>query len=421
MDLVPAKQISASQGRLKERAGIETEEVGYRPLIKEIRTLGKIDANERQVAFIASRISGRVDRVHADFTGVPVKKGDHLVDIYSPDLLVGQSELIRAVEAVEKEPPGGPSFAKVSLDAARTKLSLLGLLPEQLREIEKSRKVQTHLTIYAPIGGTVVEKSIRAGQYVKEGDALYRIVDLDPVWLFLDIYEYDLSWVRFGQKVNVSVEAFPGEAFPGVVTFLDPTLEDKTRTVKARVNLPNPERKLRPGMYASASLLVRLRSDGSPEPTGLEGKFVCPMHPEVVRDGPGKCPVCEMPLERVPDGWPALKNQAAGHGDHTSHGQVPKEPSKHVVSEAMVLAVRATAVLDTGKRKVAYRVTKDGAYELVELDVGVRAESKDKLGRSSSAAASCSTVSGKSRGCRACYSRRGRPASICTPVTEFHR
>src|SRR6476619_5314111 len=104
MDLVPVKQISASQDRLKELAGIETEDIGYQPLFKDILTLGKIDYNERQVAFIASRISGRVDRVHADFTGVPVKKGDHLVDIYSPDLFVGQSELIRAAEALEKEP-----------------------------------------------------------------------------------------------------------------------------------------------------------------------------------------------------------------------------------------------------------------------------------------------------------------------------
>jgi Cu(I)/Ag(I) efflux system membrane fusion protein len=135
-------------------------------------------------------------------------------------------------------------------------------------------------------------------------------------------------------------------------------------------------------MYASASLLVRLRSDGIPEPTGLEGKFVCPMHPEIVRDGPGKCPVCEMPLERVPDWRPALKSQPAGHGDHTGHGVVTKEPSKQVAPEGTVLAVRATAVLDTGKRKVSYRVTKDGAYELVELEVGVRAESKDKSGRS---------------------------------------
>jgi Cu(I)/Ag(I) efflux system membrane fusion protein len=280
------------------------------------------------------------------------------VDIYSPELVVAQDELIRAIKASKS---GAATYAEATLEAARTKLRLLGILPEQIREIERSGKRATHLTIYAPIGGTVIEKNVRAGQYVKEGDVLYRIADLNPLWLYLDVYEYDLAWVGFGQPVDVSVEAYPGQAFRGTVAFIDPYLNDKTRTVKVRVNLPNPEGKLKPAMYASASIKVRLRADGTPAPTGLEGKYVCPMHPEFVREKPGACNICEMPLEQVP----------------------PLPPVKHATDapKGKVLSIRASAVLDTGRRQVAYRLNDDGAYEMVELKLGPRAYGTDPSGR----------------------------------------
>jgi Cu(I)/Ag(I) efflux system membrane fusion protein len=338
-----------------------------------VRTVGRLDYNERQVAYITARIPGRVDRVYADFTGIQVKKGDHLVDIYSPELVVAQDELIRALDAhraAQARPVEG-AYTEATLEAARSKLRLLGILPGQLAEIEKSRKRSTHLTIYAPIGGTVIEKNVRAGQYVKEGDVLYRIADLDPIWLYLDVYEYDLGWVSFGQTVEVRVEAYPGETFRGQVAFIDPFLDDKSRTVKVRVNLKNPERRLKPAMYASASIQVRILPDGTPEPTGFEGKYVCPMHPEVVRDKPGDCSICEMPLERVPERRPAKSDR--GHDHAAKPGQTPPT--------GKVLAIRSSAVLDTGRRQVAYRLNDDGAFELVELTLGPRATGKDDAGR----------------------------------------
>lgn len=370
MDLVPASQLSSEQARLRERSGIETARVAYRELFKDIRTVGKIDYNERQAAFITARIAGLVDRVYADFTGTQVKKGDHLAEIYSPELFIAQGELIRALEAATaaRQNPAAVdgTFVETTLDAARTKLRLLGIVPNQIADIEKTRKAETYLTIFAPSGGTVIEKQVRAGQYVKEGDVLYRIADLDPIWLYVDVYEYDLGWVRHGQRVDVTVEAFPGELFSGKVAFIDPFLDDKTRTVKARVNLPNPERRLKPGMYASASIRVRLQGDGTPEPTGLEGKFICPMHPEIVRDNPDRCPLCAMPLDRVPERRPPA-HQAHQHEGH-----------EHV------LAVAVSAVLDTGRRTICYRQTNDGPYELVELKLGPRAEGKDDTGRATS-------------------------------------
>lgn len=373
MNLIPVSQFK-EQAETEKRAGVETEPVKYRELFKEVRTVGKLDYNESRVAYITARIAGRVDRIYADFAGIQVKKDDHLVDIYSPDLFVAQGELFRALESLEKA-TGDRSFAENNLEAARTRLRLLGILPDQLTQIEKSRKTSTHLTIYAPIGGTVIEKTIRAGQYVKEGDMLYRIADLDPIWLYLDVYEYDLGWVRYGQPVDVTLEAYPAETFRGVVVFIDPYLDDRSRTVKVRVNLKNPDRRLKPAMYASALIRVRLLPNGTPEPTGLEGKFICPMHPEIVQDKPGQCPICQMQLERVPE---INRPQAMAHEGHDSKDHAATEqPTK----TAGVLALRATAVLDTGRRKVTYRQRSDGAYELVELQLGPKAEAKDDTGQ----------------------------------------
>jgi Cu(I)/Ag(I) efflux system membrane fusion protein len=390
MNLVPVSEQRAEAAAYQQMVGLETVEVKPRELIKLIRTVGKLDYNEPQVAYITARIAGRVDRLYADFTGIQVKKGDHLVDIYSPELFVAQGELIRAAEAAQQA-QGNRAIFETTVEASRAKLRLLGITQEQIQEIEKSRKVQTHLTIYAPIGGTVIEKSVRVGQYVKEGDQLYRIANLDPIWLYLDIYESDLAWVRYGQRVQVTLEAYPGLTFQGTVTFIDPFLDDRTRTVKVRVNLKNPEGQLKPAMYASAQIRVRLRSDGSPEPTGLEGKFVCPMHPEVIRDQTGKCPICEMPLERVPQAHPiggrptpTAPNKPSGHDEHAGHdhsgqGQGPMPPSS--LPAGKVLAVPVTAVLETGVRRIVYRQRPDGAYELVEVTIGSRTEGVNDVGQ----------------------------------------
>lgn len=368
MALIPVSQLAAEQARLEERAGLAVEPVRYRELFKEIRTVGKLDYNERLVAYITARVAGRVDRVYADFTGITVKANDHLVDIYSPELYAAQAELLRALAALRTA--GGDSrFAQMNVDAARTKLRLLGILPEQIAEIERTGREQTHLTIYAPIGGVVIEKNVREQQYVKEGDMLYRIAQFDPLWLYVDVYEYDLAWVRYGQVVDVAVEAYPGRSFPGTIVFIDPYLDDATRTVKVRVNLANPHGLLKPAMYASAVIRARLGPDGMPLPTGLEGKYICPMHPEVVADAQGACELCGMPLEPVQD----------PHAGRRLPSLLPADAA--AAPPGRVLAIPRTAVLDTGRRRVAYRRLPDGAYELVELTLGPLAQAKDDAGR----------------------------------------
>ena len=366
----------AGDGEMEHAAvglALETDAVVSRELFKEIETVGKLDYNEARVEYIAARIAGRIDRLYVDFTGVEVEKNEHLAEIYSPELYSAQAELILAVQASESRKKGGGArddepFAEVGLRSAREKLRLWGLLPDQIAEIEKTRKPRTHLTIYSPLAGTVVEKNVRVGQYVKEGDPLYRVAELDPIWLYLELYEYDIGWVRYGQPVDVALEAFPGEKLQGLVTFVDPFLDDRTRTVKVRVNLKNPDHKLKAGMYATAAIRVRLLGDGGPAPTGLEGKFTCPMHPEVVRDEAGRCPICDMELIRIPDRGPFAH---LAERLHDASSPVAENP----------LAIRATAVLDTGRRQIAYRQTKDGNYELVELRIGPLARGQDDAGR----------------------------------------
>lgn len=383
MKLIPVSQLPGAQEDLEKRAGLETEAVHHRELFKEIRTVGKLDYSERQVELITARIAGRVDRVFADFTGLDVKKGDHLVAVYSPELYVAQNELLISLEAYDREKQASPNartFAESRLESSRKKLRLLGILEEQIEAIEKTRTPTTHLTIYSPLGGTVIEKNIRVGQYVAAGDQLYRIANLDPIWLYLNIYEFDLAWVRFGQPVEVALEAFAGETFHGTVTFVDPFLDDSTRTVRVRVNLRNPDRRLKAQMYATATIRVPLRGDGTPARTGLEGKFICPMHPEVVQAEPGKCSICEMALERVPD-LPAI---AKGPADHKADEKTSENVADTSYEETMSragLAIPVSAVLDTGRRRIAYRLTRDGAYELVELKLGPRAQSVDESGR----------------------------------------
>ncbi len=417
MQLIPISKLPNARDDLETRAGLESEPVQRRELFKEIRTVGKLDYSERQVAYLSSRVDGRVDRLFVDFTGVEVKMGDHLVEIYSPELLVAQNELLLGLDAVEKEKPSSPStksFTQSRVEATRTKLRLLGILDEQIAEIEATRKPTTHLTIFAPIGGTVIEKNVRVGQYLNTGDQIYRIADLNPIWLYLNIYEFDVSWIRFGQAVDVQLEAFPGATFNGSIMFVDPFLDDATRSIRVRVNIKNPDRLLKPQMFATATINVKLRPDGSPEPTGLEGMFVCPMHPEVIQREPGSCSICEMALEKVPErgvrvadlgggsagGTPkagdqtespaetvksAQKSQTDDSAKHAAHARPPMAESESAETKSTlnegVLAIPVSAVLDTGRRRITYRQTDDGAYELVELKLGPRAHSMDESGK----------------------------------------
>ena len=322
----------------QERAGLETAVVERRELIHALRAVGKVGYNETGLATITSRVEGYVENLFVNFTGVEVKKGDHLAEIYSPDLAVAQRELFLG----SKDPTD-----KTLLVAARTKLERWGLLPEQIEEFLKNGKVTERVTLMAPMGGTVTEKMVVQNSMVKPGDMLYKLANLDSVWLYLDIYEYELGMIRYGQEVAAATESYPGETFKGRVWFISPTLNEETRTVKVIVSLQNTDRKLKPGMFVSAHVNVPLLADGTAAPSGVEGRWSCVMHPQVLRDVAGPCPECQMALVQIP-------------------GKVSTE------KPAQVLAVPLTAVLDSGTRKLVHIALGDDVYRPVEVELGAR-------------------------------------------------
>lgn len=264
MDLIPVETDSAMEMEPRQLtlspaaralAEIVVAPVERRFVPVELRMVGKVQFDETRLAYIAPRVPGRIDRLYANYTGMAVKSGDPLADLYSPDLVSAQQELLQALKA-----PSGVAL----LDAVRERLRLWGLTAEQIAGIERSGEVRDHVTFYSPIGGVVVEKEAREGQYVETGTRLFTVADLTQVWVQLDAYESDLSWVRDGQAVEFEAEAYPGETFGGTVVFIDPVLDPMTRTVKVRVNVPNEDGRLKPGMFVRAILHAGLTETGNP-------------------------------------------------------------------------------------------------------------------------------------------------------------
>jgi len=241
-------------------ANVGVSTVEYKSLEREINTVGKIDYNETRQAHIAARIAGRVEKLFINFTGQKVKKGEPLLEIYSPDLVTTQQEYILALDNLEKMKNStlkeSVGIAQNLVESTKNKLLLWGITEEQILNIETSKKVQTTMTIFAPIGGTITQKEIVEGQYVQEGQDFFQIDDLSVVWMYADIYEYEISFVKLGQKVEVTTQAYPGEIFLGTVTFISPTLNPETRTLKIRAEFPNPQDKLKPEMFVNAKIKV---------------------------------------------------------------------------------------------------------------------------------------------------------------------
>jgi len=346
MDLIPlvtggGEDLGPRQLRLsesaKQLARIQTTPAVRALAESEVRMVGNVTYDETKLAYITAWVSGRLDRLYADYTGVPVSKGDHLVYIYSPELLATQEELIQAKEAISSLSGSNSeillSTARATLDAARDKLRLFGLTESQIDRIETSREVSDHLTIYAPIGGVVIHKNALEGMYVKTGTRIYTIADLSKLWVMFEAYESDLPWLRFGQRVEFTSQSFPGERFEATISFIDPLVDPKTRTVRVRAIVDNSDRRLKPDMFVRGVLKSRVNQDGDIVDEHLSGKWISPMHPEIVKDGPGKCDVCGMDL--VPA---ASLGYATGP---TVGGDTP-------------LLIPASAPLITGKRAVVY-------------------------------------------------------------------
>jgi len=223
---------------------IETSLVQRKFVDVDVRMVGKVDYDETRLVNITAWVPGRLDRLYVDYTGVPVNKGDHLVYIYSPELLSAQEEMLQAKQAVKDIQNSDSKLMRDMTQgtyiAAREKLLLLGLSEKQVANVERTGKASDHLTINSPVSGIVIHKDAKEGMYVKTGTRIYTVADLSQMWVRLDAYESDLVWLRYGQKVEFTTVALPGEVFKGTISFIDPILNSATRTVKVRVNVPNP-------------------------------------------------------------------------------------------------------------------------------------------------------------------------------------
>ena len=211
---------------------------------------GKVHADERNIAELTARYGGRIEKLHVSFTGQKVRKGEKLATIYSPDLLTAQKELLEAISFKESR----PTF----YNAARAKLKLWDLTEEQINMIETKGEPQLYFEVLSPISGTVMMRHVAPGDYVKQGDALFRVTDLTRVWVLLDAYESDLPWIRVGDPVDLNIPSVPGESKEGRVAFIDPFIDPMTRVAKVRIELSNPEGKLKPQMFANGALHSQL-------------------------------------------------------------------------------------------------------------------------------------------------------------------
>lgn len=366
MDLVPMAQGGddnpmqlVMSPAAKELAQVAVQVVRRKNVTRPVRMVGKVDYDETAVRTISAWVPGRLDRLYVDYTGVQVNEGDHLVWLYSPDLLTAQEELLSARKRLTATQGEASEFLAESnqraYETARDKLLLWGLTKQQVAEIEERGTAEDHVMLTSPSSGVVIDKQVNEGAYVETGTRIYRIADLNHLWVRLDAYEQDLSWLRYGQEVVFEVEALPGETFRGRVSYIDPMVHERTRTAKVRVNVKNVDGRLKPGMFVRAYAQSRLGAGGVVLDRALAGKWVSPMHPEVVKDGPGQCDVCGMDL--VPAETLGLVSRSA-------------PPTERPI------VVPQSAVLVTGKRAVVYIEvpgTERPTYEGREVTLGPRA------------------------------------------------
>jgi Cu(I)/Ag(I) efflux system membrane fusion protein len=252
-------QISPERQQL---IGVRFGSVEKRSLTKVIRTVGRIDYDEKRIGIVSPKISGWIEQLYVDFTGRFVRKGEPLLTIYSPELVSTQEEYLLALKARQdwsKSPfsevtEGGNLLA----ESARRRLKLWDISDAQIQALEESREPKKTLTLYSPFTGHVLEKMVNKGQFVDAGMALFKIADLSVVWLIADIYESELSAIRVGQPAAIQMPYYPGETFTGKAIYIYPYMDAQTRTAKVRYEFANPHGKLKPEMFADVEITVPL-------------------------------------------------------------------------------------------------------------------------------------------------------------------
>ncbi len=251
----------------QQMIGVKITEAAVRQLHKVIRTVGRIEYDEKRLATVNTKFEGWIERLHVDYTGRYVKRGEPLAEIYSPELVATQQELINAVKWQGPAPSrGGGGGVKDMLtgdagriiEAARQRLKLWDISDVQVRKIEESGTPVRTLTLYSPVSGYVVQKAALQGMRVMPGERLFDIADLSTVWVTADVYEAEISSIKVGETARLSLSYFPGKEFTSRVDYVYPTLSGETRTARVRFTLPNPGMQMKPQMFTNVEINIGL-------------------------------------------------------------------------------------------------------------------------------------------------------------------
>lgn len=257
MDMSGDGSIRLTASQMQE-FGITFGFVEERELQSEVRTVGIVNFDETRMAQVAPKFGGFVERLYVDFKGRPVRAGEPLVEIYSPELVAAQEEMLLAAgldRSLDESAVPGVSGGRSRLEAAaRRRLRLWDISDAQIDRIVRTGRVRRTLTLHAPVSGVVIEKQVLRGQAVQAGQPLYTIADLSEVWVEAEVREADAGSVAEGSAATVEFSAFPGRSLAGTVEYVYPTLQDEARTLKARIAVPNPDGRIRPGMFATVRL-----------------------------------------------------------------------------------------------------------------------------------------------------------------------
>jgi membrane fusion protein, copper/silver efflux system len=258
--------------------GVKTATALVQPLTKTIRTVGFVEYDQRRVNTINTKIEGWIEKLDVNFTGIYVKKGDPIADIYSPELWATQQEFINMVRWAKRSQARSEARAKPSessevgldivamidedaqslVDAARQRLKLWDISDAQIKSIEESEKPVRTLTVYSPFSGYVLQKNVNQGQRVMPGEKLVDIADLSTVWIWADIYEYELPLIKVGDRATIQLSYMPGKQFTTRIDYINPVLQGETRTAKARFTIPNEAGLIKPQMFTNVELTINL-------------------------------------------------------------------------------------------------------------------------------------------------------------------
>lgn len=240
--------------------GVRTATVQREPLIRTVRTTGQLTADETKIAHVHVKISGYIDQVYVDYVGQLVKKGQPLFTVYSPDLVATQEEYLIAKRG--DKTLGNSEFKEVSqgaqslLDSARSRLKLWDISDEQIRKLDQTGEVTRTMTFYSPVDGFVMDRKAFPQTAITPDMDLYQITDLSKIWVNADIYEYEVPFVKVGQSADMQLSYYPGKTYAGKVTYINPTVDPVARTVKVRIEFPNPKFELKPQMFANVELKI---------------------------------------------------------------------------------------------------------------------------------------------------------------------